>query len=124
MSTLTYTDLILLEPSFLTEDLTRQAQITRAIARTDRRLSAAAFGDDYDDAVLWLAAHQLSMSGRADVAVVGGTGAITSRTTGESITSYTPIKKGDGYDRYRATVFGSHYLEILLELPNLSPVSG
>lgn len=121
-TTLTYTDMILLVPAFLSEDLTRQAQVTAAIVRAERSISETAFGYERDDAILFLAAHNLAMVDRSNVANAGGSGAVTGRTSGESITSYSNQTKGDGYDRWRVTPYGAQYLDILFGLADLSPI--
>ena len=64
------------------------------------------------------------MGNRDNEANAGGAGAVTARTTGEQITSYSVQSKGDGYDVYRTTPYGQIYLQFIQSL-DLSPfVSG
>ncbi len=121
MAVPTYADLIALYPEFTTEDTLRQTQITKFITSAERRISETVYGDDRFDVIVTLAAHRLSFGDRSNVANAGGAGAVTSRTTGESIVSYSVQSKGDGYDGYRATPYGQIYLDYMFSV-DLTPV--
>jgi hypothetical protein len=123
-TTLTYTDMIASYPQFTTGDLAEQSRVTAYIVLADTQINASAavslFGDSLNFVTLTLAAHLLALSKRDNEATAGGAGAVTARTTGEQITSFSVQTKGDGYDVYRTTPYGQTYLTFLQNL-DLTP---
>lgn len=121
-TTLTYTDMILIYPQFTSESVEQQTRITTFIQIADRQISngASLFGDNLDTVILTLAAHNLSIGNRDNESNAGGAGAVTARTTGEQITSYSVQTRSDRYDVYRTTPYGQAYLQFIQSL-NLTP---
>ena len=122
-TTLTYTDLIIPFPAFTsgTGEVGRIATINYWIQVSGQEINSTVFGGQTDTAVLALSAHNIAMVDRNNMAHQGGAGAVTAKTTGESIISYGVGRVGDGYDRFRTTSYGVIYLNILLNL-DITPV--
>ena len=119
---LTYTDMLLVYPEFLDGNTAAQTLITTWIAVAENAVGATQFGDIRTTVVLTLAAHYISLGpSRNNQAAQGGAGAVTARTIGETITSYSVQTKGDGYDVYRTTSYGQMYLIFLFQL-DLTPL--
>jgi hypothetical protein len=119
-TTLTYTDLIVRFPEFAVDDTTAQTRISLFVTDAAYDINATHFGGATDRAVLTLACHNLSMANRANETAGGGAGAVSARSRGEHIVSYSVPTKGDGYERFRTTNYGMMYLSILRNL-SLTP---
>lgn len=119
---LTYTDMLLVYPEFLSEDTTDQTMITTWITVAENSVGPTQFGDIRNTVVLTLAAHYIALGTRRNnESASGGAGAVTAKTTGESIISFSVQTKGDGYDVYRTTSYGQMYLNFLFAL-DLTPL--
>jgi hypothetical protein len=124
-TTLTYTDMIAKYPQFRTGSPDEQTRITAFVVIADSLMNESTkvsiFGDLLTFATLTLAAHLLAFSNRDNEATAGGAGAVTARTSGEQITSFSVQTAADGYNDLRATSYGQIYLRLLSGL-DLTPV--
>lgn len=100
-----YTDVQALSSAFasLTQD-----RIDPFIARAGRQCNATYYGDQYDDAVLYLAAHMLAEAERQ----AGATGALSAASVGPLSASYAGAPAGVPSE-YASTQFGVRFWAIL-----------
>jgi hypothetical protein len=102
MSTPAYVQAI--APEFKTKS---SDDITVFIDIAKLKLDAEVWGDKYDAGVAYLAAHLLTMSGRAGVA-----GAVVREQIGEISTQYSSPKSDAKHDQYLATSYGAEFLSL------------
>lgn len=101
------------------------ATVTRRLNRAAAYLDVDTWGDCFDDAVLYYAAHNLALqqlraatadSESGNTVIVGGAGAITSASVDGVSTSYaTPKNANSGTDEESwlyQTPYGQHYLQL------------
>jgi len=97
------------------------ALVTTKIAQAAARMDATAWGTLYTEAALFLAAHLLELTRRAQASgAVAAAGAITSMTTGRVSVSYGSTGGGSGSSggTLDATPYGLEYQELLRISPN------
>lgn len=110
-----YTDVQALNPAFaaLTQD-----QIDPWIERATRRCNATYFGDLYDDAVCYLAAHLCAVSRLRNA---GATGAVSSATVGPLSASFAVGSSVAVPAQYAATQWGVEYYALLTARRFMAP---
>lgn len=114
--------MLLLYPEFTTGDVGRQALIATYIDIAARQINPTVWLDETNFITLTLAAHLIAFgTGRNNETSMGAAGAVTAKTTGENIASFSVQSKADGYDQYRTTSYGQIYLTFLFML-DVSPI--
>jgi len=115
-SDITYALFVARFPGFATEDSDRQTEIQYALDDAELSVHRATWDDLADRAVMLLAAHELTESGRTDNHGGGGAGAVTARTVGPGVVGYGDPKQGKLSDDYRTTSYGVKYLRLRNQL--------
>lgn len=113
---ITYEDVADIAPEILVETEDQQDRVTRFIERAKAQVSASVFGSMYDMAVLYLAAHLITISG-ADGArgQAAAAGSISSVQTGDASVSYNSsgaALASHGTTSLYSTAYGQEYLRI------------
>ena len=104
-TTITYTDLQDLSCEF--KSLSGPL-ITRFIGQAERRIDESFFGDLYDDAVMYLTAHLLSVVSGGSAAIAGP---ITSKTAGSLSIGYGSSTLSDS--KYGSTSWGREFQALM-----------
>lgn len=99
-------DLTTRHPAFSSLD---SDYIDAVIAEAERFVDSTWFEDDYQPAVMHLAAHMLIAEGALEGSVKG---VLTSESIGDASASYDNSDKADASD-YRTTSYGRAYMRLL-----------
>lgn len=117
---ITYVDVIDIAPEIPASTAGEQARITRFISRAACRVSSDVFGDCYNDALAYMTAHMMTVSGATGVAGMGAAaGPVASEKVGDVETRYA-VQSGQNAGPTRsedlgATAYGRAFLQLRSE---------
>lgn len=85
--------------------------IVRWLAQANRRVNATQWGEKADDAVLWLTAHLLAVTGSLACGGSPGSGAVSSHKVGDLAVTYkVPDRMSQTF--LASTAYGQYYLTL------------
>lgn len=89
-----------------------QSAIERVLSEATREVSRSAYGDRYDDAVLYLAAHLLAAQRKGST---GASGPVTMESAGPVSRQYASVGLQGSDDALLATFYGRRFRDIRLQ---------